>query len=134
MYKQQASSKTSTRISHGKGHTHSARAKYSKYPLFFVAVMILLLVPLLVPNHVGPLLQAALRGPSIRAQSTSPSFTFTAGGDFGGNSSSTATLNLIAQSGSAFHLAIGDLSYSEITPEIGLVLLRAKPRGQHLSG
>ncbi|MFL5625143.1 MAG: metallophosphoesterase [Ktedonobacteraceae bacterium] len=58
-----------------------------------------------------------MSGQYIRAQSASPSFTFTAGGDFGGNSRSAATLNLIAQSGSAFHLAIGDLSYSEITPE-----------------
>src|SRR5258706_589348 len=47
----------------------------------------------------------------------SASFSFTAGGDIGGNSSSAATLNLIAQSGGSFHLAIGDLSYSEITPE-----------------
>ena len=69
-------------------------------------------MPLFIPNH---LLKAAATGQYIQSPSTS--FSFTAGGDIGGNSSTSTALDLIAQSGSQFHLAIGDLSYSEITPE-----------------
>src|SRR5438034_6792248 len=46
-----------------------------------------------------------------------PSFIFTAGGDIGGSSNTAATLDLIATSSSSLHLALGDLSYSEIKPE-----------------
>ena len=45
------------------------------------------------------------------------SFTFTAAGDHGGVSDTTASLDLIATSGASFHLALGDLSYSHLTPE-----------------
>ena len=85
-----------------------SQVKYGKYLFFYFMIIVLLSIVFLGPNYLVPLL---------RAQTPSPSFTFTAGGDFGGNSSSSATLDQIAKSGSAFHLAIGDLSYSEITPE-----------------
>jgi hypothetical protein len=49
--------------------------------------------------------------------SQSSSFSFTAGGDIGASSTSATTLDLIAKASSNFHLALGDLSYSEITPE-----------------
>lgn len=42
------------------------------------------------------------------------SIVFSAGGDFGANANTTATLGAIARSGSAFHLALGDLSYSDL--------------------
>ena len=114
IHDQRVSGNTSTNVSQSTGHRFTSREIYVKYCVCLVAVMILLFF---VPFQVGPLLQAFLRGHSTQAQSTPPSFTFTAGGDFGGNSSSSATLDMIAHSGSAFHLAIGDLSYSEITPE-----------------
>src|SRR5258707_11714154 len=86
----------------------SWRAKCTKKHFFYFIITLILLLPLFIPNPLAPILQAAATG--------SPSFTFTAGGDIGGNSSSSTALDLIAQSGSQFHLAIGDLSYSEITP------------------
>src|SRR5712692_8239752 len=86
----------------------SLRAKYmNKYFFYFILIMILS-ISLFIPSDLVPF---------IRAATMSTSFSFTAGGDIGGNSSSSKTLDLIAQSGSNFHLAIGDLSYSEITPE-----------------
>src|SRR5258707_9090660 len=87
----------------------SWRAKCTKKHFFYFIITLILLLPLFIPNPLAPILQAAATG--------SPSFTFTAGGDIGGNSSSSTALDLIAQSGSQFHLAIGDLSYSEISPE-----------------
>src|SRR5712692_8290877 len=88
----------------------SLRAKYmNKYFFYFILIMILS-ISLFIPSDLVPF---------IRAATMSTSFSFTAGWDIGGNSSSSKTLDLIAQSGSNFHLAIGDLSYSEITPESG---------------
>lgn len=52
---------------------------------------------------------------SIKADVSS--FTFTAVGDFGANDNTTAVLDTIAASGASFHLALGDLSYSELQPE-----------------
>lgn len=43
--------------------------------------------------------------------------TFTAVGDYGATSRTNTTLAGISQSGSQFNLALGDMSYSEITPE-----------------
>src|SRR5260370_3868028 len=86
----------------------SWRAKCTKKHCFYFIITLILLLPLFIPNSLAPILQAAATG--------SPSFTFTAGGDIGGNSKTSTALDLIAQSGSQFHLAIGDLSYSEITP------------------
>src|SRR6266550_3648509 len=83
------------------------RTKYMGKYFFFFILVIILSMPLFAPKYIVPLLKAA----------SSTSFSFTAGGDIGGNSNSSNTLDLIAQSGSSFHLAIGDLSYSEITPE-----------------
>ncbi len=91
----------------------SWRAKCTKKHCFYFIITLILLLPLFVPNPLAPILQAAATG----QYGQSPSFTFTAGGDIGGNSSTSTALDLIAQSGSQFHLAIGDLSYSEITPE-----------------
>ena len=83
------------------------RTKYMGKYFFFFILVIILSMPLFAPKYIVPLLKAA----------SSTSFTFTAGGDIGGNRSTSTALDLIAQSGSNFHLAIGDLSYSEITPE-----------------
>src|SRR6266852_7174133 len=91
---------------HSKLSFFSLRAKHTKKYFFCFIFILLLSIPLFFINRITPLLKAA-----------GPSFSFTAGGDIGGNSSSSKTLGLIAQSGSNFHLAIGDLSYSEITPE-----------------
>jgi hypothetical protein len=44
-------------------------------------------------------------------------FIFTAAGDYGSSADTTATLELIARSGAAFHLALGDLSYDDRLPE-----------------
>src|SRR5216684_82069 len=91
----------------------SWRAKCTKKHCFYFIITLILLLPLFIPNPLAPILQAAATG----QYGQSPSFTFTAGGDIGGNSSTSTALDLIAQSGSQFHLAIGDLSYSEISPE-----------------
>ena len=88
------------------------RAQYTKKYFFYFIIIIILLIPLFIPNH---LLKAAATGQST--QSASTSFSFTAGGDIGGNPSSSTALDLIAQSGSQFYLALGDLSYSEFSPE-----------------
>src|SRR5262249_32422706 len=81
----------------------SFRAKHTQKYLFCFIFIILLSIPLFFINPITPLLKAI-----------GPGFSFTAGGDIGGNRKSSTTLDLVAQSGSNFHLAIGDLSYSEI--------------------
>src|SRR5712692_4234849 len=86
--------------------TLSSRAKMKRY-FFYFTLIILLSIPLFFSNRIVSLLKAG----------AATSFSFTAGGDIGGNSKSSTALDLIGQSGSQFHLAIGDLSYSEITPE-----------------
>ncbi len=55
----------------------------------------------------------ALGSPSVIV-STPPTqgFTFTAAGDYGSGPATAATLDGIGQSGAAFHLALGDFSYS----------------------
>src|SRR4051812_37185859 len=45
------------------------------------------------------------------------SFTFAAAGDFGANTRTSAVLNTLAGAGTDFAVAVGDLSYSEVTPE-----------------
>src|SRR3989304_8404357 len=45
------------------------------------------------------------------------SFVFTSSGDFGASSDTERVLEAIVDSGSRFHLALGDLSYSQIKPE-----------------
>lgn len=95
----------------------SSRAKYTKQYFFYYIFAIILLILLFAPNQIVPFLKAVAARQSNYLQLPSASFTFTAGGDIGGNSNGSATLDLIANSGSQFHLAIGDLSYSEITPE-----------------
>ncbi len=45
------------------------------------------------------------------------SFTFDAAGDFAANSNTSAVLNAVPGSGADFMLAVGDLSYNEVTPE-----------------
>src|SRR5260221_1740313 len=85
----------------------SSRAKHTKKYFFLLMLVIILSIPLFIANRIISHVKA----------DASTSFSFTAGGDIGGNRSTSTTLDLIAQSGSNFHLAIGDLSYSEITPE-----------------
>ena len=85
----------------------SLRAKRTKKYFFYLILVIILSIPLFILNYKI----------SHTKADASTSFSFTVGGDIGGNRSTSSTLDLIAQSGSNFHLAIGDLSYSEITPE-----------------
>src|SRR2546429_9428134 len=85
----------------------SLHTKRTKKYFLFLFLIIMLSAPIYVTNQIISHAKAA----------SSTSFSFTAGGDIGGNSNSSNTLDLIAQSGSQFHLALGDLSYSEITPE-----------------
>src|SRR6266700_2780930 len=85
----------------------SFRAKHAQKYFFFLILIIILSIPIFVANHIISHVKA----------DASTSFSFTAGGDIGGNNRTSTTLDLIAQAGANFHLAIGDLSYSEITPE-----------------
>jgi calcineurin-like phosphoesterase family protein len=52
-----------------------------------------------------------------KAEAAPVSFVFTAAGDHSGNSRTTASLDLLANSGSNFYLALGDLGYSSLVPE-----------------
>jgi hypothetical protein len=52
-----------------------------------------------------------------KAEAASTSFTFAAAGDHSVNSRTTASLDLLANSGASFYLALGDMSYSQLTPE-----------------
>ena len=52
-----------------------------------------------------------------KAQAISTTFTFTAGGDYSANSSTSASLDLLPTTGASFHLALGDMSYSQLVPE-----------------
>src|SRR6266516_4041713 len=65
------------------------RTKYMGKYFFFFILVIILSMPLFAPKYIVPLLKAA----------SSTSFTFTAGGDIGGNRSTSTALDLIAQSG-----------------------------------
>lgn len=51
------------------------------------------------------------------AAAGSTDFVFTASGDYSANSTTAAGLDLISTSGSSFHLALGDFSYSQLVPE-----------------
>lgn len=64
------------------------------------------------PSHSNAFVLGAREG--VRR---SPGFVFTAAGDFGANGDTSAVLGGIASSGSAFHLALGDFSYSQMVPE-----------------
>ena len=55
--------------------------------------------------------------PRIASAASGTSFSFGVAGDYGANSNSTATLQLMGQSNLNFGLAIGDLSYAQISPE-----------------
>jgi hypothetical protein len=52
-----------------------------------------------------------------KAQAESTSFIFAAAGDHSANSRTTASLDLLANSGADFYLALGDMSYSQLSPE-----------------
>src|SRR6266516_151762 len=90
----------------------SVRPKYAKKYFFPLILVIILFIGLFVSYQ--PVRSNAT---AHSAGALTSSFSFTAGGDIGGNSNSTTSLDLIAQSGSQFDLALGDLSYSERTPE-----------------
>src|SRR5258708_35011530 len=89
----------------------SWRAKCTKKHCFYFIITLILLLPLFVPNPLAPILQAAATG----QYGQSPSFTFTAVGDIGGNISTSRALALIGQSCSEFPLGVRGLSYSELT-------------------
>src|SRR6266566_9591423 len=90
----------------------SLRPKYAKKYFFPLILVIILFIGLFVSYQ--PVQSNAT---AHSAGALTSSFSFTAGGDIGGNSNSSTALDLIAQSGSQFDLALGDLSYSERTPE-----------------
>ncbi len=52
-----------------------------------------------------------------KAEAAPTSFTFAAAGDHSVNSRTTASLDLLANSGASFYLALGDMSYSQLVPE-----------------
>src|SRR5438128_5344795 len=52
-----------------------------------------------------------------RAASAPPSFVFAAAGDFGANARTSSTFSTLAGAGTDVFFALGDLSYSEVTPE-----------------
>ena len=52
-----------------------------------------------------------------KAQAAPISFTFAAAGDHSANSRVTSSLDLLANSGASFYLALGDMSYSQLVPE-----------------
>jgi hypothetical protein len=70
-------------------------------------------------SEIGPTVAAPLpaaKAPLLPADQ-SPSFSFTAGGDYGSGSDVDKVLNGIAGSGSNFSLILGDLSYNSMSPE-----------------
>ena len=74
------------------------------------------------PMMVAALVWAAASFPLIgvvpgAAASAPASFSFGAAGDFGANSNAGATLTALSTAGTDFFFALGDLSYSEATPE-----------------
>src|SRR6266702_7093829 len=88
-----------------------SQAKLKKKYFFGYTLVLILFISLFAPNYIVPFLKASAAGRSI--QSSSPSFSFTAGGDIGGNTKSSAALDLFANSSGNFHLVLCDLSYSE---------------------
>src|SRR5262245_52846306 len=54
---------------------------------------------------------------AFKAKAQSPTFTFTAVGDYGSTTDTDTVLNKIATAGSSFHLALGDLSYDVVGNE-----------------
>jgi len=52
-----------------------------------------------------------------KAEAAPISFVFTAAGDHSANSRTTASLDLLANSGADFNLALGDMSYGSLIPE-----------------
>ena len=51
------------------------------------------------------------------AEAAPTSFSFAAAGDHSANSRTTASLDLLASSGASFYVALGDMSYGQVTPE-----------------
>ena len=89
-----------------------------RYWQLIFAVLLFLMVPALeyLAMRNVDITSADLRA-AKGTRSDPPRFSFSAGGDMGDNSTTSATLDLIAKSSVDFHLAIGDLSYGEIAPE-----------------
>jgi hypothetical protein len=57
---------------------------------------------------------------SVSLQSSDPTptpFSFAAGGDIGANSTTAASLDAVAGAETSFFLALGDMSYDQVTPE-----------------
>jgi hypothetical protein len=52
-----------------------------------------------------------------KAEAAPVSFSFAAAGDHSANSRATSSLDLVANSGASFYLALGDMSYSQLIPE-----------------
>lgn len=71
--------------------------------LFFVCPLLLLLM----------LMKAARQ----TVDATSATFSFAVGGDHSANSKATSSLDLLANGGVDFYLALGDMSYSQLVPE-----------------
>src|SRR5437588_6621881 len=92
-----------------------------RYWQLIFAVLLFLMVPALeyLAMRNVDITSADLRA-AKGTRSDPPRFSFSAGGDMGDNSTTSATLDLIAKSSVDFHLAIGDLSYGEVAPETAL--------------
>jgi hypothetical protein len=70
------------------------------------------------PSSIPSALSQALNSVSQQSSAEAPSsFSFGAGGDIGANSSTSASLDALKASGASFFLALGDMSYDEVTPE-----------------
>jgi hypothetical protein len=67
-----------------------------------------------IPLAIGQTRNSVFPQSSIQAAT---SFSFGAGGDIGGNSATSASLDALAGAGTSFFLALGDMSYGQITPE-----------------
>jgi Calcineurin-like phosphoesterase len=63
-----------------------------------------------------PVVIAAMLWPHARARADT-TVTFAAAGDLGANNNTSAVLNAVAASGSQMFFPMGDLSYSQVTPE-----------------
>lgn len=62
-------------------------------------------------------LPSAIEPGTVLQERSARTFVFSAAGDYGASPATEATLEAIGRSKAAFHLAVGDLSYGQLTPE-----------------
>lgn len=73
--------------------------------------------PIAIPPTSTPTAAATVTSVPPASTVVPASFSFAAGGDIGANSTTNASLTTLAGTGASFFLAIGDLSYDQVTPE-----------------